>query len=48
MHGSMLIVQLENEEAIVVGVNRFQTEQASAIPTLRVDQQVEQDQRRHH
>ena len=35
---------IETEDAIVVGVNRFQTEVESVIPTLRVDPRVEQEQ----
>ncbi len=35
---------IENEEAIVVGVNRFQSEEGSTIPTLRIDPAIEQQQ----
>ena len=35
---------IEQEESVVVGVNRFQSEQGSAIPTLRVNPAVEQQQ----
>jgi methylmalonyl-CoA mutase N-terminal domain/subunit len=35
---------IERDEAIVVGVNRFQTEVESEIPTLRVNPIVEQEQ----
>jgi methylmalonyl-CoA mutase N-terminal domain/subunit len=35
---------IETEDAIVVGVNRFQTEAVSEIPTLRVDPKIEQEQ----
>jgi methylmalonyl-CoA mutase N-terminal domain/subunit len=35
---------IEQEESVVVGVNRFQSEQGTAIPTLRVNPAVEQQQ----
>ena len=35
---------IEKEESIVVGVNRFQSDQGSAIPTLRVNPAIEQQQ----
>ena len=35
---------IETQDAIVVGVNRFQTEEGSTIPTLRVDPAIEQAQ----
>src|SRR5882724_2311650 len=35
---------IETEESIVVGVNRFQSDQGSAIPTLRVNPAIEQQQ----
>lgn len=35
---------IETEDAVVVGVNRFQTEEESLIPTLRVDPKIEQEQ----
>ncbi|HBB89117.1 MAG TPA: methylmalonyl-CoA mutase [Blastocatellia bacterium] len=35
---------IEKEESVVVGVNRFQSEQGSAIPTLRVNPAIEQQQ----
>ncbi|HKP36597.1 MAG TPA: methylmalonyl-CoA mutase family protein [Pyrinomonadaceae bacterium] len=35
---------IETEEAIVVGVNRFQSEEESKIKTLRVDPAMEKDQ----
>ncbi|MFN2491995.1 MAG: methylmalonyl-CoA mutase, partial [Pyrinomonadaceae bacterium] len=35
---------IETEEAIVVGMNRFQSENESSIPTLRVDPAIEQQQ----
>ena len=35
---------IEKEDAIVVGVNRFQTEEVAQIPTLRVDPKIEQEQ----
>lgn len=35
---------IETEEAIVVGMNRFQSEEGSTIPTLRVDPAIEQQQ----
>jgi methylmalonyl-CoA mutase, N-terminal domain len=35
---------IESNERIVVGVNRFQTESESAVPTLRVDPAIEQAQ----
>src|SRR5206468_7178768 len=35
---------IETEEAVVVGVNRFQIEEESPIPTLRIDPAIEQQQ----
>jgi methylmalonyl-CoA mutase N-terminal domain/subunit len=35
---------VETEDAIVVGVNRFQTDEKEPIPILRVDDQIERDQ----
>ena len=35
---------IETEEAIVVGVNRFQSKEESTIPTLRIDPAIEQAQ----
>ncbi len=35
---------VESEDAIVVGVNRFQTEDAEPIPILRIDEQIERGQ----
>jgi len=35
---------IETEEAIVVGVNRFQSEEGTSVPTLRVDPVIEQQQ----
>jgi len=35
---------IETEEAIVVGVNRFQSKEETAIPTLRIDPAIEQQQ----
>jgi methylmalonyl-CoA mutase, N-terminal domain len=35
---------IENEEAVVVGVNRFQSSEASTVPTLRVKPEIEQQQ----
>jgi methylmalonyl-CoA mutase N-terminal domain/subunit len=35
---------IETEEAIVVGVNRFQSKEQSKIPTLRIDPAIEQQQ----
>jgi methylmalonyl-CoA mutase, N-terminal domain len=35
---------IETEEAIVVGVNRFQSEEGATVPTLRVDPVIEQQQ----
>jgi methylmalonyl-CoA mutase N-terminal domain/subunit len=35
---------IESEEAIVVGVNRFQSKEETPFPTLRVDPAVEQQQ----
>ena len=35
---------VETEDAIVVGVNRFQTEETEPIPILKVDDQIERDQ----
>ncbi len=35
---------IETEEAIVVGVNRFQSEEESTVPTLRVNPAIEQQQ----
>jgi methylmalonyl-CoA mutase N-terminal domain/subunit len=35
---------VEANEAIVVGVNKFQSEEAEPIPILRIDEQIERDQ----
>ena len=35
---------VETEDAVVVGVNRFQTYDSGTIPILRIDEQVERDQ----
>jgi methylmalonyl-CoA mutase N-terminal domain/subunit len=35
---------IEDEESIVVGINRFQSEEGTVIPTLRVDPAIEQQQ----
>ncbi len=35
---------IETEDAIVVGVNRFQSEAGAAVPTMRVDPAIEQQQ----
>lgn len=35
---------VETEDAVVVGVNRFQTDKGDAIPIMTVDPQVERDQ----
>ena len=35
---------IETEEAVVVGVNRFQSEEGSTVPTLRIDPAIEQQQ----
>src|SRR5512132_65317 len=35
---------IEQDESVVVGVNRFQSEEGSAIPTLRVNPAIEQQQ----
>src|SRR5258708_1341042 len=35
---------IESQDAVVVGVNRFQSEEESLIPTLRVDPRTEQQQ----
>jgi methylmalonyl-CoA mutase N-terminal domain/subunit len=35
---------VENLEEIVVGVNKFQIEEDEAIPTLRIDEQIEKNQ----
>jgi methylmalonyl-CoA mutase N-terminal domain/subunit len=35
---------IETQNAVVVGVNRFQTDEDSVIPTLRVDPRIEQEQ----
>ena len=35
---------VETHDAIVVGVNKFQTDQAAPIPILRIDEQIERDQ----
>jgi len=35
---------IEQDDSVVVGVNRFQSEQGTAIPTLRVDPAIEQQQ----
>ena len=37
---------IEQEESVVVGVNRFQSEEGSAITTLRVNPAIEQQQAR--
>ena len=36
--------EIEAEEAIVVGVNRFQSDEQSKMPTLRIDPSIEQAQ----
>ena len=36
--------EIETEEAIVVGVNRFQSDEQSKMPTLRIDPAIEQAQ----
>jgi methylmalonyl-CoA mutase N-terminal domain/subunit len=36
--------QLESKEKIMVGVNEFQTDQSSDIPTLKIDPEVERSQ----
>jgi methylmalonyl-CoA mutase N-terminal domain/subunit len=36
--------QIEKQERIVVGVNRFRTERQEPIPTLRVDPAIEREQ----
>ncbi|KXJ99392.1 MAG: methylmalonyl-CoA mutase, partial [Acidobacteria bacterium OLB17] len=36
---------VEREEAIVVGVNRFRTEEHEPIPILKIDEKIEIDQR---
>lgn len=35
---------VETNDAIVVGVNKFQSDEAGSIPILRVDEQIERDQ----
>jgi methylmalonyl-CoA mutase N-terminal domain/subunit len=35
---------VETQSAIVVGVNKFQSEEAETIPILRIDDQIERDQ----
>jgi methylmalonyl-CoA mutase N-terminal domain/subunit len=35
---------IENQESIVVGVNRFQSDETSKIPTLHIDPAIEQQQ----
>lgn len=35
---------VETEHAIVVGVNKFQTNEADSIPILKIDEQIERDQ----
>jgi methylmalonyl-CoA mutase N-terminal domain/subunit len=35
---------VENEDAIVVGVNRFQTDQTEPIPILKIDERIEREQ----
>lgn len=35
---------VESDEAVVVGVNRFQTDEADPIPILRIDEQIERSQ----
>ncbi len=35
---------VESNDAIVVGVNKFQTDEAEPIPILRIDEQIERDQ----
>ena len=35
---------IESEEAIVVGVNRFQSKEETPVPTLRIDPAIEQQQ----
>ena len=35
---------IETEEAIVVGVNRFQSEEGAKVPTLRIDPAIEKQQ----
>ena len=35
---------IESEQSIVVGMNRFQSENVSTIPTLRIDPAIEQQQ----
>jgi methylmalonyl-CoA mutase N-terminal domain/subunit len=35
---------IETEEAIVVGLNRFQSEEGSKVPTLRIDPAIEKQQ----
>jgi len=35
---------IETEEAIVVGVNRFQSEAGAKVPTLRIDPAIEKQQ----
>lgn len=35
---------VETEDAIVVGVNKFQTEETETIPILKIDERIERDQ----
>ena len=35
---------LETNDAVVVGVNRFQTDQAETIPIMRIDEKIERNQ----
>ena len=35
---------VETEDAIVVGVNRFQTDETEPIPILKVDERIEREQ----
>ncbi len=35
---------VEKNDVIVVGVNKFQTEEVDSIPTLRIDEKIEQNQ----
>ncbi|MEP6847409.1 MAG: methylmalonyl-CoA mutase family protein [Acidobacteriota bacterium] len=35
---------VETHDAVVVGVNRFQTEEGQSIPVLKIDPQIERDQ----
>ncbi|HEV7682916.1 MAG TPA: methylmalonyl-CoA mutase family protein [Pyrinomonadaceae bacterium] len=36
--------EIESDDAIVVGVNRFQSEEQTPVPTLRIDPAIEQQQ----